>query len=117
MSSFIRSSRLVPPAMNVAPSICAASVGNLVEANIALEAECKKLRKEKSARQALSIQLIDEARALRAELAAIKGQEPVAIANKGNGVFWVKWTDAGKPLRGPGIKLYTLPAAPEGGEV
>jgi len=44
----------------------------------ALEAECEKLRKEKSARQALSIQLIDEARALRAELAAIKGQEPAA---------------------------------------
>lgn len=81
-----------------------------------LEAECEKLRKEKSARQALSIQLIDEARALRAELAAIKGREPVAIANKGNGVFWVKWTDAGESLRGPGIKLYTLPAAPEGGE-
>ena len=40
----------------------------------ALEAECEQLRKEKSARQALSIQLIDEARALRAELAAIKGQ-------------------------------------------
>ena len=45
------------------------------------------------------------------ELAAIKGQEPVAIANKGNGVFWVKWTDAGKSLRGPGIKLYALPPA------
>ena len=43
----------------------------------ALEAEGERLRKEKSARQALSIQLIDEARALRAELAAIKGREPV----------------------------------------
>ncbi len=42
----------------------------------ALEAECERLRIEKSARQALSIQLIDEARALAAELAAIKGQEP-----------------------------------------
>ena len=41
----------------------------------ALEAECERLRIEKSARQALSIQLIDEARALRAELAAIKGRE------------------------------------------
>lgn len=61
--------------------------------------------------------LVDELDALAAELAAIKGQEPVAIANKGNGVFWVKWTDAGKSLRGPGIKLYTLPAALEGGEV
>ena len=50
----------------------------------------------------------DNAR-LRAELEAIKGQQPVAIANKGDGVFWVKWTDAGKPLRGPGIKLYTTP--------
>lgn len=61
-------------------------------------------------------QLEAERDALAAELAAIKGQEPVAIANKGNGVFWVKCTDAGKPLRRPGIKLYALPAAPEGGE-
>ena len=45
----------------------------------ALEAECERLRKEKSARQALSIQLIDEARALRAELAAIKGREPTEV--------------------------------------
>ena len=44
----------------------------------ALEAECERLRKEKSARQALSIQLIDEARALRAQLATLKGQEPAA---------------------------------------
>ena len=46
---------------------------------VALEAECERLRKEKSARQALSIQLIDEARALRAELAAIKGREPTEV--------------------------------------
>jgi len=38
-------------------------------------------------------------------------QQPVAIANKGEHAFWVKWTEAGKPLRGPGIKLYAAPIA------
>lgn len=37
--------------------------------------------------------------------------EPVAIANKGEHAFWVRWTDAGKSLRGPGIKLYSAPIA------
>lgn len=46
---------------------------------------------------------------LRAELEAARKQEPVAIANKGDCAFWVSWTEAGKPLRGPGIKLYALP--------
>ena len=45
-----------------------------------------------------------------AELARLRaGQEPVAIANKGECAFWVSWTEAGKSLRGPGIKLYTAP--------
>ena len=82
-----------------------------------LEAECERLRKEKSARQALSIQLIDEARALRAELAAIKGREPAGVVHlrKGGGISMLQ-VELNTPLH-PGTKLYTLPAAPEGGEV
>lgn len=37
--------------------------------------------------------------------------EPVAIANRGKGAFWVRWTDAAEGLYGPGIKLYTTPPA------
>lgn len=37
--------------------------------------------------------------------------EPVAIANRGEGAFWVKWTDAAEGLYGPGIKLYAAPPA------
>jgi hypothetical protein len=44
---------------------------------------------------------------------AVEAVEPVAIANKGDCAFWVKWTDAGKDLRGPGIKLYTAPPSPD----
>jgi hypothetical protein len=48
---------------------------------------------------------------LRAALdAPVQQQEPVAIASKGDHAFWVKWTDAGKDLRGPSIKLYPHPA-------
>ena len=83
----------------------------------ALEAECERWKYRCQYNANTAHEVAAERDALAAELAAIKGQEPVAIANKGNGVFWVKWTDAGKSLRGPGIKLYTLPATPEGGEV
>lgn len=83
----------------------------------ALEAEGERLRKEKSARQALSIQLIDEARTLRAELAAIKGREPVGVVHhhKSRGISMLQ-VELNTPLH-HGTKLYTLPAAPEGGEV
>ena len=83
-----------------------------------LEAECERLRKEKSARQALSIQLIDEARALRAELAAIKGREPAGVVHfrKGGG-FSMLQVEL-NTLLPHGTKLYTLPTTPEeGGEV
>ena len=76
----------------------------------ALEAECERLRKEKSARQALSIQLIDEARALRAELAAIKGQEPVCEVSEET--FSSDGTSDIITCNLPiGTKLYTLPPA------
>lgn len=38
-------------------------------------------------------------------------QPPVAIANKGDHAFWVRWTEVGRDLRGPGIKLYAGPNA------
>lgn len=81
----------------------------------ALEAECDRWKYRCQYNANTAHEVAAERDALAAELAAIKGQEPVAIANKGDCAFWVKWTDAGKPLRGPGIKLYTLPDAPEGG--
>ena len=62
---------------------------------------------------------IDEAHALAAELAAIKGQKPVGH------VYTMQPCFPGEPKRAhaqlhvalpAGTKLYTLPAAPEGGE-
>ena len=55
--------------------------------------------------------------ALAAELAAIKGQEPVGVVllRKGGGISMLQ-VELNSPLH-PGTKLYTLPAAPEGGEV
>ena len=86
--------------------------------------ECERLRgdfeelaerygKLQAGEDSLLVKVVTERDHLRAELSALKaqqvGQEPVAIANKGDHAFWVKWTDAGKDLRGPGIKLYTAP--------
>ncbi|WP_039975390.1 hypothetical protein [Pseudomonas oryzihabitans] len=42
--------------------------------------------------------------------------EPVAIANRGKGAFWVRWTDAAEGLYGPGIKLYAAPPAAAHGD-
>ena len=82
----------------------------------ALEAECERLRKEKSARQALSIQLIDEARALRTELAAIKRREPVCEVSEET--FSSDGTSDIITCKLPiGTKLYILPATLEGGDV
>ncbi len=47
----------------------------------------------------------------RATRPAQTEQQPVAIANRGEHAFWVRWTDEGKSLRGPGIKLYSAPIA------
>lgn len=53
-----------------------------------------------------------EIKRLRAELQALKAQEPVALANRGKVAFWVRWTEAAAGLYGSGIKLYAAqPAA------
>ena len=83
----------------------------------ALEAECERLRREKSARQALSIQLIDEARALRAELAAIKGRW-IPVCEVSEETFSSDGTSDIITCNLPiGTKLYILPATLEGGDV
>ncbi|HCF9264891.1 TPA: hypothetical protein NI644_001937 [Pseudomonas aeruginosa] len=46
-----------------------------------------------------------------ARVAELEKQEPVALANRGNQAFWVKWTEAAAGLYGPGIKLYAAPVA------
>lgn len=46
-----------------------------------------------------------------ARVAELERQEPVALANRGNQAFWVKWTEAAAGLYGPGIKLYAAPVA------
>lgn len=43
--------------------------------------------------------------------AAPSAAEPVAIANRGECAFWVRWTEAAEGLYGPGIKLYAAPPA------
>ncbi|EQC1044406.1 hypothetical protein M8831_03150 [Pseudomonas aeruginosa] len=48
---------------------------------------------------------------LESKLAELEKQEPVALANRGNQCFWVKWTEAAAGLYGPGIKLYAAPVA------
>lgn len=59
----------------------------------------------------------ERARKAEAELAAIKGQGPVGVVHlrKGGGISMLQ-VELNTPLH-PGTKLYTLPAAPEGGEV
>ena len=125
--------------------ICAASVGNLVEANIALEAECERLRVKlmviasaEPARHCIEWakaiaaecngepyakwrEAIEERDALAAELAAIKGQEPVAWIVPDFG-FLFPTKDAAQrylrninDLRKP-TALYTLPTTQEEGE-
>lgn len=49
--------------------------------------------------------------AAQARVAELEKQEPVALANRGNQAFWVKWTEAAAGLYGPGIKLYAAPVA------
>lgn len=49
--------------------------------------------------------------AAQARVAELEKQEPVALANRGNQCFWVKWTEAAAGLYGPGIKLYAAPVA------
>ncbi|EML5398589.1 hypothetical protein RI828_001259 [Pseudomonas aeruginosa] len=48
---------------------------------------------------------------LESKLAELEKQESVALANRGNQCFWVKWTEAAAGLYGPGIKLYAAPVA------
>lgn len=59
----------------------------------------------------------ERARKAEAELAAIKGKEPVGVVHlrKGGGISMLQ-VELNTPLH-HGTKLYTLPAAPEGGEV
>ncbi|AEX55804.1 hypothetical protein phi297_0002 [Pseudomonas phage phi297] len=58
-------------------------------------------------RDSLKLRLADAL----ARVAELERQEPVALANRGNQAFWVKWTEAAAGLYGPGIKLYAAPVA------
>ncbi|MCT5924290.1 hypothetical protein LZM47_29355 [Pseudomonas aeruginosa] len=55
--------------------------------------------------------LLEGRDAALARVAELEMQEPVALANRGLHAFWVKWTEAGAGLYGPGIKLYAAPVA------
>lgn len=62
-------------------------------------------------RYIINEQQLQRIRALEFNRPAQTEQQPVAIANRGEHAFWVRWTDEGKSLRGPGIKLYAAPIA------
>ncbi|MGP8684227.1 hypothetical protein ACT018_27930 [Pseudomonas aeruginosa] len=68
---------------------------------------CDRIEKLEAERDAALARVAE----LESKLAELEKQEPVALANRGNQCFWVKWTEAAAGLYGPGIKLYAAPVA------
>lgn len=68
---------------------------------------CDRIEKLEAERDAAQARVAE----LESKLAELEKQEPVALANRGNQCFWVKWTEAAAGLYGPGIKLYAAPVA------
>ena len=83
----------------------------------ALRAELERFSQANRELSEKNVRRREQVRQLRAELAAIKGQEPAGVVHfrKGGGIAMLQ-VELNTPLP-PGTKLYTLPAASEGGDV